>query len=324
MRTYTQLTQEERYQIYALKQAGHNQSEIAALLGRHKSTISREVSRNRGMRGYRPRQAHRLALERRKAKMRPRFGGSMWTKVELLLQMDWSPQQISGRLMAEEGIRISHEHIYQYIYADKRAGGDLYRHLRCKKKRRKRYGSYDRRGVIRNRVSIDERPEVVGERSRVGDWEGDTVIGKNHKGALVTLVERKSLYTLIGAVACKTAAAVGAAIVAGLTPHKDRVHTLTYDNGKELAEHEQIAKALGVDIYFAHPYSSWERGVNENTNGLIRQYFPKGRELTAISKEEIAHATDRLNHRPRKTLGFRSPYEVFFSIKTPLTVALGS
>lgn len=256
--------------------------------------------------------------------MRPRFGGSMWTKVELLLQMDWSPQQISGRLMAEEGIRISHEHIYQYIYADKRAGGDLYRHLRCKKKRRKRYGSYDRRGVIRNRVSIDERPEVVGERSRVGDWEGDTVIGKNHKGALVTLVERKSLYTLIGAVACKTAAAVGAAIVAGLTPHKDRVHTLTYDNGKELAEHEQIAKALGVDIYFAHPYSSWERGVNENTNGLIRQYFPKGRELTAISKEEIAHATDRLNHRPRKTLGFRSPYEVFFSIKTPLTVALGS
>ncbi|HCP32521.1 TPA: IS30 family transposase [Candidatus Acetothermia bacterium] len=294
------------------------------MLGRHKSTISREVSRNRGMRGYRPRQAHRLALERRKAKMRPRFGGSMWTKVELLLQMDWSPQQISGRLMAEEGIRISHEHIYQYIYADKRAGGDLYRHLRCKKKRRKRYGSYDRRGVIRNRVSIDERPEVVGERSRVGDWEGDTVIGKNHKGALVTLVERKSLYTLIGAVACKTAAAVGAAIVAGLTPHKDRVHTLTYDNGKELAEHEQIAKALGVDIYFAHPYSSWERGVNENTNGLIRQYFPKGRELTAISKEEIAHATDRLNHRPRKTLGFRSPYEVFFSIKTPLTVALGS
>jgi len=324
MNTYTQLTQEERYQIYALKQAGHNQSEIATLLGCHKSTISRELSRNRGMRGYRPKQAHRRALERRKAKIRPRFGGAIWTKVELLLQMDWSPQQISGRLKMEEGIHISHEHIYQYIYADKRAGGQLYRHLRLKKKRRKRYGSYDRRGVIRNRVSIDKRPVVVNKRSRVGDWEGDTVIGKNHKGALVTLVERKSLYTVIGAVARKTAAAVRATIVAGLAPHKDRVYTLTCDNGKELAEHEQIAKVLKAKIYFAHPYSSWERGVNENTNGLIRQYFPKGQELTEVTKEEIKRAMERLNYRPRKTLGFRTPYEVFFSTKIPLTVALGS
>lgn len=324
MNAYTQLTREERYQIYVLKQAGHNQSEIAVMLGRHKCTISRELSRNRGMRGYRPRQAHRLALERRKAKVRPRFGGFIWTKVELLIQMDWSPEQISGRLRAEEGTHISHEYIYQYIYADKRAGGDLYRHLRWKKKRRKRYGSYDRRGVIRNRVSIDERPVVVDEQSRVGDWEGDAVIGKNHKGALVTLVERKSLYTIIRAVARKTAAAVRAAIVAGLTPHKDRVYTLTYDNGKELAEHEQIAKALGVEIYFTHPYSSWERGLNENTNGLIRQYFPKGRELTDVVQEEIEYTMGRLNHRPRKTLGFQTPYEVFFSTKTPLTVALGS
>ena len=324
MKAYTQLTREERYQIYALKQADHNQSEIAVVIGRHRSTISRELSRNRGMRGYRPRQAHRLTLERRKAKVRPRFGGSIWTKVELLIQRDWSPEQISGRLRAEEGIRISHEYIYQYIYADKRAGGELYRHLRCQKKRRKRYGAYDRRGVIRNRVSIDERPGVVNERSRVGDWEGDTVIGKNHKGALVTLVERKSLYTVIGGVARKTAAAVRAAIVAGLTLHKNRVHTLTYDNGKELAEHEQIAKALGVEIYFAHPYSSWERGLNENTNGLLRQYFPKGRELTTVCRDEIKQAMDRLNHRPRKTLGFRTPYEVFFSTLTPLTVALGS
>jgi len=324
MKAYTQLTREERYQIYALKQADHNQSEIAVVIGRHRSTISRELSRNRGMRGYRPRQAHHLALERRKAKVHPRFGGSIWTKVELLIQRDWSPEQISGRFRAEEGIRISHEYIYQYIYADKRAGGELYRHLRCQKKRRKRYGAYDRRGVIPNRVSIDERPVVVDERSRVGDWEGDTVIGKNHKGALVTLVERKSLYTVIGGVARKTAAAVRAAIVAGLTLHKNRVHTLTYDNGKELAEHEQIAKALGVEIYFAHPYSSWERGLNENTNGLLRQYFPKGQELTAVAREEIEHVADRLNHRPRKTLGFHTPYEVFFSTKTPLTVALGS
>ena len=199
-----------------------------------------------------------------------------------------------------------------------------YRHLRCQKQRRKRHGAYDRRGVIRNRVSIDERPAVVGKRSRLGDWEGDTVIGKGHRGALVTLVERKSLYTVIGAVCRKTAKAVRAVIVAGLTPYKDQVHTMTYDNGKEISEHEKIAKDLGAKIYFAHPYTSWERGVNENTNGLIRQYFPKGRELTAVKKVEIEHAMNRLNHRPRKTLGFRTPYEVFFNTKTTLTVALGS
>ena len=324
MNAYTQLTREERYQIYALKQAEHNQSEIAAMLGRHKSTISREISRNQGMRGYRPQQAHHLALKRRKAKIRPRFSGSIWVKVGLLIQMDWSPEQVSGRLNTEEGIRISHEHIYQYIYADKASGGKPYRHLRCKKKRRKRYGSYDRRGVIPNRVSIDDRPAVVAKRSRIGDWEGDTMIGKNHKGALVTIVERKSSYTVIDAVARKTAAAVRRVIVTGLTLHKDRVYTLTYDNGRELTEHEQIAKELRAKIYFAHPYSSWERGLNENTNGLIRQYFPKGRELTDVVQEEIERAMDRLNHRPRKTLGFRTPYEVFFSLKTPLTVALGS
>jgi len=150
------------------------------------------------------------------------------------------------------------------------------------------------------------------------------MIGKNHKGALVTIVERKSSYTVIDAVARKTAAAVRRVIVTGLTLHKDRVYTLIYDNGKELTEHEQIAKALEVEIYFAHPYSSWERGLNENTNGLIRQYFPKGRELTDVVQEEIEHAMDRLNHRPRKTLEFRTPYEVFFSLKTPLTVVLGS
>jgi len=324
MNTYTQLTEQERYQIYVLKQAGHNHSEIAAYLGRHKSTISREVERNTGMRGYRPKQAHRLTLKRRRAKIRPRFGGSVWTMVELLLHMDWSPQQISGRLKLEQGISVSHEHIYQYIYTDKGAGGELYRHLRCQKKRRKRYGKYDRRGRIPNQVSIDERPAVVNDRSRVGDWEGDTVIGKNHKGALVTLVERKSLYTIIEAVARRTAVAVREAIVTNLASHKEKVHTLTYDNGKEMAEHEHITDTLGIKVYFAHPYSSWERGVNENTNGLIRQYFPKSRELTSVTREEVEKAMERLNHRPRKTLGFRTPYEVFFSTHTPLTVALGS
>ena len=255
MNTYTQLTEQERYQISALKQAGRNNNDIATFLGRHKSTIGREVERNKTMGEYQPEQAHRLTLARRRAKIRPRFSGSVWTQVELLLYMDWSPQQISGRLKVEEGISISHEYIYQYIYADKKFGGQLHRHLRCQKKRRKRYGAYDRRGRIPNQVSIEERPEIVRERSRVGDWEGDTMIGKNHKGALVTLVECKSLYTLIDAVARRTAAAVHEAIVSGLALHK-----LTYDNGKEMAEHEQITDELGIKVYFAHPYSSWARG----------------------------------------------------------------
>ena len=175
MNTYTQLIEQERYQIYALKQAGQKNSEIAAFLGRHKSTISREVERNKSMGEYQPEQAHRLTLNRRRAKIRPRFAGSVWKQVELLLQMDWSPQQISGRLKVEQGISVSHEYIYQYIYADKKCGGQVHGHLRCQKKR---YRSHDRRGRIPNQVSMEERPEIVGERSRVGDWEGDTVIGK--------------------------------------------------------------------------------------------------------------------------------------------------
>jgi len=324
MRTYTQLTREERYQIYALKQADHQQGEIAQILGRHKATISRELRRNRGLRGYRPKQAHRVALARRTDKSRTRFSSLVWQQVEALIRQDWSPEQICGRLETEQGIRISHEYIYQYIYADKHSGGDLHLHLRCQKKRRKRYRSYDRRGVIPNQVSIDERPDIVAAKRRFGDWEGDTVIGKHHRGALVTLVERKSLYTVIGAVCRKTAEAVRQAIVAGLTPYKDRVHTLTYDNGREFSDHERIAADLQACVYFAHPYSSWERGVNENTNGLIRQYFPKGRDLTAVSDAETKYVMNQLNHRPRKTLGFRTPYEVFFNTRTPLTVALTS
>ncbi len=324
MRTYTQLTREERYQIYALKQADHQQAEIATILGRHKATISRELRRNRGLRGYRPKQAHCLALERRCAKIRPRFRGSVWRQVKKLIRQHWSPEQIVGRLKTEQDTHISHEHIYQYIYADKRSGGDLYQYLRCQKKRRKRYGSYDRRGIIPNQVSIDERPSIVGAKLRFGDWEGDTVIGKRHRGALVTLVERKSLYTIIRAVCRKTAEAVREAVVAGLTPYKEKVYTLTYDNGREFSDHAGIASDLEARIYFAHPYSSWERGVNENTNGLIRQYFPKDRDLTTVSQAEIENAMHQLNHRPRKTLGFRTPFEVFFKTQTTLTVALAS
>lgn len=324
MSGYTQLTQEERYQIYILKKAGHNQSEIAAMLGRHKSSISRELRRNRGRKGYRPRQAHHLALARRHDKAQRRIGSHVWQLVETLIREQWSPEQIVGRIYREQEVSISHEWIYHYVYADKRSGGDLYKYLRCQKVRRKRYGAYDRRGRIPNQVSIDERPAIVDSRRRFGDWEGDTVIGKGRRGALVTLVERKSLYTVIRAVLQKTAEAVRDAVVEGLAPYLDWVHTITYDNGREFADHEGMASDLDARIYFAHPYASWQRGLNENTNGLIRQYFPKHRDLTTVTKCEIETTMDKLNHRPRKSLGYRTPYEVFFNTKTSLIVALQS
>jgi IS30 family transposase len=324
MRGYTQLTHEERYQIYILKKAEYDQTQIAELLGRSKSTICRELRRNRGLRGYRPDQAHNLALMRRQDKIQPRLSEQIWQHVETLIREEWSPEQIVGRLEDEQSVSISHEWIYQYIYADQRSGGDLYRFLRCQKVRRKRYGSYDRRGCIPNQVSIDERPAIVDSKRRFGDWEGDTVIGKGHRGALVTLVERKSLYTVIRAFLYKTAEAVRNAVVDGLTPYIDRVHTITYDNGREFADHEGMASDLENRIYFAHPYASWERGLNENTNGLIRQYFPKNRDLRTVTKREVEKAMDKLNHRPRKSLGYRTPYEVFFNTRTSLTVALQS
>ena len=302
---YTHLTREERYQIYALKKAGHPQSEIAIVLKRNVSTISRELSRNTGGRGYRPSQAHRLATERRAMNARM-IDDATWQFAQARLREDWSPEQISNHAA------ISVETVYQRVYADKRAGGLLWQHLRCQKQRRKRYGKHDRRGIIPNRQSIEARPAIVEERSRIGDWEADTIIGKNHKQAIVSLVERKSGYTLIRKVKRKTARAVRKAAVSLLKPHRDKVHTLTSDNGKEFSEHEQIAKDLDADFYFAHPYASWERGTNENTNGLIRQYFPKNRDFTTITQQEINHAMKRLNNRPRKRLGFLTPVQVFF------------
>lgn len=324
MSSYTQLTQEERYQIYVLKKAGHTRSEIAGILGRHPSTIGRELARNRGRKGYRPRQAHRLAKARRTARDRRRIRDWVWRMVDGLLRRDWSPEQIAGRLGLEGGIAISHEWIYRHVYADQRAGGDLHRHLRCRKRRRKRYGAYDRRGRIPGRISIERRPAVVESRRRLGDWEGDTVIGKAHRGALVTLVERRSAYTVIGQVGRKKAVEVRKAVVGCLTPYQETVHTITTDNGREFADHAEIAADLKASIYFAHPYCSWERGLNENTNGLIRQYFPKHRDLTTVTPEELHHAMNRLNHRPRKTLEYRTPHEVFFQTRTLLTVALQS
>jgi IS30 family transposase len=320
MTGYQQLTQEQRYQIDALQKATFTLTQIAAEIGVHKATVSREVRRNRGGRGYRPKQAQELTTARKLAASTPRIAAQTWRLVESRLRDEqWSPEQISGWLRRKLQPSVSHERIYQYIYADKRAGGTLYTHLRCQKQRRKRYGSYSRRGRLPNCRSIETRPKIVDAKRRLGDWEADTIIGKNHQGALVTLTERKSKLLLMQRVADKTAAGVEHAVTTLLSKVADHVHTITSDNGREFANHQAIARKLAADFYFAHPYSSWERGLNENTNGLIRQYFPKACDFTTITDAEVRRVQQRLNSRPRKTLGYQTPHQVFYK---PSPVAL--
>ena len=307
--TYRQLAQEQRYQIYALLKMGHQQQEIAKIVSVHKSTISRELRRNLGGRGYRPKQAHHLAINRRKKK-ELRLWEVHWKEVEKRLYFDLSPEQVSNDLK-KIGLKISHEWIYQYVYLDKKNGGDLHTHLRCQKTYRKRTGKYDRRGRIIGQISIDERPAVVNERKRLGDWEGDTIVGARHKGAVLTIVDRKSGYTLLAGLPKREAELLSeqATRLLNSVPH---VKTLTLDNGKEFAKHAKIKNGTKAEIYFAHPYSSWERGTNENTNGLIRQYLPKSRRLDDVTEHELDLIMFRLNHRPRKRLGYLTPHEVFF------------
>ncbi|MDD2712478.1 MAG: IS30 family transposase [Simplicispira sp.] len=325
---YTHLSREERYQIHALRRRKVAVTAIAADLGRHRSTITRELARNASAKGtYTAAHAHTQAKARLSGPGNVRsIDTAHWSLVIRYLRLGLSPQQISGRFQLEKHLPISHECIYQRLYKDKAAGGDLVQHLRCQKPRRKRYGSgQERRGSLKNCVRIDQRPPVVDERSRIADWEGDTVIGKGHEGVLVTLAERTSRYTLAAALPRRTSAEVGQAVIDLLRPHKERCQTITFDNGKEFAEHEFIGKCLGAKVYFAHPYCSWERGLNENHNGLLRQYFPKKMSLREVTQIEVDAAVYALNHRPRKCLGYRTPHEVFFGVEmTPLTLDNGA
>ena len=305
--SYKHLSQTERYQIYALMKAGQNPKTIAQILGRHQSTISREVLRNSGLRGYRPRQAEILCQQRAQASRNALQIDPVTRKlVAERLNLQWSPEQISASLP------VSHETIYQHVYADKAQGGTLWKHLRCQRKRRKRYASgKSRRGQIIGRRPIAERPASVETRSQVGHWEGDTVIGAGHKQAIVTLVERKSGFAVLSHVTRKTSGLVSQAIITSLAPLAQRVITVTYDNGKEFADHAVVDEALKSTAYFADPFASWQRGSNENFNGLLRQYIPKKRPLSSVTADELKMIQDRINHRPRKRLGFKTPYEVF-------------
>jgi IS30 family transposase len=310
---YTQLTQEERYCLYTMRKQAISLRVIAKAMGRSHTTLSRELKRNIGQKGYRHHQAQRLAERRHQEKPKAmKLTETVRTYLHEKLHAWWSPEQIRGRLQLEEAISISLTTVYRFVLKDTHQGGQLYRGLRHQAKpRRKRYGAKDYRGTIPGRVDIADRPAVVDTRSRVGDWEADLIIGKDHQGAIVTLAERRSRLFLAIPILRKTAELTTRAITTLLETLKDWVHTITYDNGREFSGHATIAKALACQGYFARPYHSWERGLNENSNGLLRQYFPKGMRLNTVSNGEVFAAVEAMNHRPRKCLGFQTPWEVF-------------
>lgn len=313
MKKYKQLTQELRYQISASIESGNTQTIVASSIGVSKSTISRELRRNTSNWMYDATEAHNMAMKRRRESRKAlKMTPDLIKRIDELLRQEWSPEEISGSLRLKEGIGISHERIYQHVIFDRKQGGSLYRHLRCcGKKRKKRCGQSEKQGQIKNRISIDERPGIVDEKSRLGDWEIDTVIGKNHKQALVTIVERLSKKVIIRKVQSKHAETVTESTISSLKPLSKHILTITADNGKEFSYHEKISAELESDFYFAHPYRSWERGLNENTNKLIRQYIVKGLNFDWIDDAFVQKVEDRLNNRPRKTLGYRTPNEVF-------------
>lgn len=325
---YKHLTEDERYQIEELLREGFTQLAIAKRLSRSPSTLSRELRRNEGERGWKPRQAQLKAmtkLSKRGQGNAKRADESAWDYAKTHLKDEqWSPQQIANRLLHEGLPSISHETIYQRILVDKENGGFLYSHLRCKKIRKKRYGpNKSLRGGIPNRVDIDQRPAVVESRERLGDWEGDTIIGAHDGGAVIaSMVERKSRFTCLIKVPNKTTAAVIDGINQRMLPLAEWVHTVTFDNGKEFSQHKKMSDLLNADIYFAKPYHSWERGSNENTNGLVRQYFPKKIPFDKMTNEELQSVADKLNNRPRKCLGYKTPNEVFSELSRKPDVAL--
>ena len=309
MKTYNQLSYEQRCQISILIKTGFSQQIIADAVGVSQSTISRELKRNIGQRGYREKQAQNCCKIRRKsAKKAIKMSASMVALVQSKLEEKFSPEQISGWLLKERGEYLSYETIYLHIWANKKSGGSLFRHLRRKGKvYQSRANKHAGRGCIKNRVSIDDRPKIVDKKTRMGDWEIDLVIGKGHSGALVTIVERKTKFTVSKRINDKSAETVTLATIALLKPFKDVVLTITADNGKEFSYHERIAKALEANVYFADPYSSWQRGLNENTNGLLRQYWPKMTDFKKVCHEKVSSVIKQLNERPRKTLNYKTP-----------------
>jgi IS30 family transposase len=299
--------------LAALRRQGLNQSQIARSLGRHRSTVCREVSRNstRADGRYRAFTAQERTNGRRSRSRRNlRFSTQDFMLVDELLCRQWSPEQVSGHLRRTAQLAISHETIYRHVWRDKRTGGLLYFHLRgARKRRRKRYGSYDSRGRLAGKRSISERPASVETRRDVGHWEIDTVMGTGSKDCIVSLVERKTGILLIGKLADRKTASLNQRVIGMINQHTGMFQTITADNGTEFHDYGRIEARTNTLFYFARPYHSWERGSNENANGLIRQYLPKGASMVGLSQQQCNAIARKLNTRPRKRLGFRTPLE---------------
>jgi IS30 family transposase len=310
---YKRITEDERTHIYRWIQEDRKQSEIARLLGRNPGSISREIERNTGLRGYRPKQAHEKAQTQSKRAGPRRFTDEVRADAEARLKEGWTPAIIGGRARLEGRPWVCAETIYTHIYADAKAGGMLWKSLpRAKRKRRRRCPRQEGRGrgQIPNQRRIDTRPAEVETRLTVGHWEGDMINGANGTGNLATEVERCTRFTLVGYTKTKEAPEVTRKMCAlfKTLPPRARLST-TLDNGKEFAHHEEIAKDSVMDVFFAHPYHSWERGTNENTNGLIRRLYPKKSSFAGIGEVELKRIDTFLNDRPRKCLGWSTPRE---------------
>lgn len=310
----THLTLEERYQIQVLLRNGSAHEKIAQSLARDRSTIDREIKRNRGSGPYHADRADALARARLRSRAcanARKIDPGLWPSVHEALAQHWSPEQIAGRLrLTGSPLTVSHESIYAHVYADKRNGGLLWKHLACQKSRRRRHGSgRARRHLIPNRVAIDQRPAIVEAKSRFGDWEGDTLADRLHRHAVVTLVERRSMCIVLAAVPNRTTNSVCAAVIDSLQRVGLPAHTLTLDNGAEFCAHARITEELGTRCYFAEPYAAWQRGLNENHNGLVRRYIPKKSLLALYTQHQLDLIAERLNNRPRKKLGYLTPLE---------------
>jgi len=315
--TYTQITLQERYALMLLRRQGQGVRAIARQLRRAPSTISRELRRNRWRcdpRFYWYLRAqsytnHRRRISRRNAQ----FTLGDWAAIEAVLREDWSPEQVVGWFARFRILTISHETIYRYVWKDKARGGTLWTHLRVATKHvRKRYGRYDSRGRLAGKRHISERPAGAEHRSRIGHWEGDTVLGNTQHGAcVVTLVERKSGFTAIGLLARRAAPDVNARLRQLIAAQPRPVRTITLDNGTEFHSYKALEATVDARCYFATPHHAWERGTNENTNGLIRQYLKKRTSMEHLTQADCQRIADRLNRRPRKRFGFRTPEEVY-------------
>lgn len=309
------LTQEQRYTIEILHKENYSQTAIAERIGRNKSVICRELQRNCDKRNgsYRASLAQHKCEKRHSEKNKnSTFSNDIKEFVTKWIKDDYSPEQILGKAKLEGFDCVSIERIYQFIWEEKKHGGTLYKHLRTQGKRyRKRGASKDKRGQIVARVGIEKRPIEVDKKERLGDFEIDLVIGKNHKGALLTANDRATNITKIKKISSKDAQIVKQAVIELLYEFKPILHTVTSDNGKEFAQHQVIAEELNIEYYFARPYHSWERGANENMNGLIRQYFPKGMSFENITNEQVQYVENKLNNRPRKRFGFKTPNQVY-------------